>query len=113
MDGEVIPLVEEKREELARLCVRFDVRRLELFGSATTGAFDPERSDLDFLVTFEDLPEGTYADHYFGLLEALEDLFDRHVDLVMPSAIENPYFRAEIEASRRSTLYPMSGAARD
>jgi uncharacterized protein len=100
----MIPLIEEKREEIEGLCARCGVRRLELFGSAAGDDFDPERSDLDFLVEFQDLPLDRYADSYFGLLFALEDLFGRPVDLVMASAIRNPYFLAEIEESR-TVLY--------
>ena len=51
----MISLIENKRTVLTDLCRRFGVRRLELFGSAATDAFDPSRSDLDFLVEF--LPE--------------------------------------------------------
>jgi predicted nucleotidyltransferase len=36
----MIPLIEEKREELKQLCARYRVRRLELFGSAARGEFD-------------------------------------------------------------------------
>jgi len=43
---------------------------------------------------------GAYADSYFGLLEALEQLFNRPVDLVVASAIKNPYFRESIERTR-------------
>lgn len=100
----MIALIEEKRDEIERLCAHYGVRRLELFGSAAGGDFEPERSDLDFLVEFQDLPLDRYADSYFGLLFALEDLFGRHVDLVMTSAIRNPYFLEEIEESR-TVLY--------
>ncbi len=89
-----------KREELAELCRRHRVRRLALFGSAVGEDFDPERSDLDFLVEFEPLPPGSYADTYFGLLEALQQLFGRPVDLVDDSAIKNPYFRESVERSQ-------------
>src|SRR4051794_3711907 len=60
------------------LCRQYHVRRLELFGSAATGRFRPNESDIDLLVVFEELPPGTYANSYFGLLHALEDLFGRH-----------------------------------
>ncbi len=96
----MIPLIEEKREEIGRLCARYGVRRLELFGSAAAGDFDRDRSDLDLLVEFQDLPLDRYADSYFGLPFALEDLFGRHVDQVMTSAIRNPYFLEGIEESR-------------
>jgi len=96
----MIGLVESKRAELARLCERFSVRRLELYGSAARGGFDETHSDLDFLVEFGEVPAGHRADCYFGLLEALETLFRRHVDLTETGAIENPYFLASIEATR-------------
>ena len=66
--------------------------RLEVFGSAAASRFDPATSDLDFLITLEDLRPGQYADNYFGLLEALEELFQRPVDVVVSSAITNPIF---------------------
>ena len=93
-------LVEEKRDEIERLCRRHGVRRIELFGSATGPDFDPAHSDLDFLVTFQELEFNQYADAYFGLLEDLQTLFQRPVDLVVASAIQNPYFLESVESSR-------------
>ena len=98
------PAVQQKLSALRRLCTRYGVRRLELFGSAATGGFDPNRSDLDFLVEFLPLESGRYADAYFGLKEELEALFARDVDLVMDSAIVNPYFREELDRTR-TALY--------
>ena len=94
------PELARHREELERLCRQFHVRRLELFGSAATGTYRPGESDFDFLVEFEPLPFGAYADAYFGLLEALEDLFGRPIDLVMASAITNPYFRQSVNETK-------------
>jgi predicted nucleotidyltransferase len=93
-------LIEEKRRELELICRNRKVQQIELFGSATGPAFDPASSDLDFLVTFDDLPVGSCADAYFGLLEDLQRLFQRPVDLVVASAIRNPYFRAAVESTR-------------
>ena len=92
-------LLQSHRTELDTLCRRFHVRRLDAFGSAASGHMH-EGSDLDFLVEFEPLPQGRYADAYFGLLEALQTLFHRSVDLVVASAIRNPYFRQSVEASK-------------
>lgn len=86
--------------KLGEVCRSFHVRRLEMFGSALGEEFDPERSDLDFLVEFAPLPAGVYSDNYFGLLNALEGLFQRRVDLVVGSAIRNPYFREGIERNK-------------
>jgi predicted nucleotidyltransferase len=89
-----------KREQIAELCRRYQVRRLALFGSAVREDFDPARSDLDFLVEFEPPPPGTYARTYFGLLAALQEVFGRPVDLAIESAIKNPYFRQSVEENQ-------------
>jgi predicted nucleotidyltransferase len=96
----VNPIVEMHRDELEALCRRFGVRRLELFGSAAGDGFDSETSDLDFLVEFDPANAEGRADRYFGLLEALEGLFGRPVDVVELEAIRNPYFLKAIEPSR-------------
>lgn len=96
--------VEDKREELNQLCERFKIRRLELFGSAADGTFDPETSDLDFLVEFLPLNPGEHFDAYFGLLEALQELFQRRIDLVETGAMRNPYFIRRVNESR-TTIY--------
>jgi predicted nucleotidyltransferase len=81
---------------------RHGVHRLELFGSATS---DQEAIDaLDFLVEFEALDPDTYGGAYFGLLENLKRLFGRPVDLVMTSAVTNPYFLEGI-ARDRTVVY--------
>jgi len=97
----MVSLIEKNRHALKELCVKFRVRRLEVFGSASTGRnFDAEKSDLDFLVEFLTLQPGEYADAYFGLLDALETLFRRHIDLVMPRAVKNRYFIESIDKNR-------------
>ena len=75
--------------------------RLEVFGSAADGTFDPDRSDLDFLVEYLSLAHGMHYEAYFGLLESLETLFDRRVDLVDVSCLRNPYFIDAVNESRR------------
>ena len=76
------------------------MKRLEVFGSAATDRFDAARSDVDFLVEFESLTPVEHADAYFGLLEALQGLFGRPVDLVTPRAIRNKYFLRAINRER-------------
>lgn len=93
-------LIDQEREQLAELCRRFHVQRLELFGSAADGTFDPETSDFDFLVEFLPLEPNEHYDAYFGLLESLEELFRRHVDLVETGAMRNPYFIRRVNESR-------------
>ena len=97
----MIDVIALRREELRALCQRFHVRRLDLFGSAARGDFDPEHSDIDFLVEFERDTVLHPFDTYFGLKEGLEALFGRPVDLVEPGALRNPYLKASIEGSRK------------
>ena len=97
----MIRLVEEHRKNIINLCIKYQVRYLALFGSAMAEPyFDSETSDLDFLVEFQPLEKGQYADTYFGLLEALEELFQRPVDLLMVRAIKNRYFIEAIKQTR-------------
>ena len=94
------PSIARYRDELEELCRRYNVRRLELFGSAVSGEFDVDTSDLDFLVTFEELEPRIYADAYLGFYEGLTALFKRRIDLVSASAITNPYFLESVQRSR-------------
>lgn len=100
----MIPEIQQHRQQIAALCREYGVLRLELFGSAAAGGYRPDSSDLDFLVEFDSQSSSGYADRYFGLLESLQDLFGRPVDLVVGSAIKNPYFRQSVD-SDKALLY--------
>jgi uncharacterized protein len=60
------------------------------------------RSDLDFLVVFDDFVGRERFDAFFGLWEELENLFGRPVDLVEPEGLRNPYFIQTVNQTRRS-----------
>ena len=94
------PLIANNTRDIAKLCERFRVARLELFGSAATDQFQEETSDVDFLVQFGSDSSSNWDD-YFGLKFAFEELFHRSVDLVEESAVENPYFWRSIERTRQ------------
>jgi uncharacterized protein len=83
----MIAEIASHREELAQLCRRFGVRRLDVFGSAARDAdFDTATSDIDFLVEF-----GAQDDdlaHFLDFKQALEALLARRVDLIDRKAIE-------------------------
>jgi predicted nucleotidyltransferase len=106
----MVAIIEDKRTALVELCRRYRVDRLYVFGSAVSGRFDTQHSDLDFLVVFADRePTGEYADRYLGLAEDLEQLFGRPVDLVTEQSIRNPYFRHEVESTRQLIYERSSG----
>ncbi len=100
----MIAEIEKHRDELEELCRRYGVRRLELFGSAATENYRPDASDIDLLVEFEAEARPGYADRYFGLLESLEQLFGVPVDLVVATAIRNPYL-LEVVTRTKAPLY--------
>lgn len=96
-------IITDNLHAIQAICEEFGVARLELFGSAARDDFDPEKSDIDFIVEFIDHGAGI-SDRYFGLTHALEDLLGRLVDIGFARTLKNPYFIAEIEADR-TVLY--------
>lgn len=96
----MVPRITGNQATLEELCHSCKVWCLELFASAARGQDRPGESDLDFLVEFEPLPPGRYADAYFELLEGLQQIFERRVDLVVASAIRNPYFRESVDRTK-------------
>jgi predicted nucleotidyltransferase len=100
----MIDLITQKQDKIAEHCRRLNVRRLDVFGSAARGNdFDPEKSDVDFLVEFgehDEHDEHGMARCYLELEKSLKALFDRKVDLVTVRSFRNPYFRASIEESK-------------
>ena len=103
----MIDLITQKREKIAEHCRRLNVRRLDIFGSAAMGTFNPETSDLDFLVEFTDSDRPGILKRYLDLAESLEALFDRKVDLVTVAAShKKPRFRANVEASKELVYAP-------
>jgi predicted nucleotidyltransferase len=100
----MLDLIEQHREEINVLCRKHDVRRLELFGSAANGKFDPTKSDLDFFVEFLSYDTPTIADQWFGLQEDLEELLQYRIDLTSLRTAKNPYF-LEVANKAKVTLY--------
>ncbi|MEN6517311.1 MAG: nucleotidyltransferase domain-containing protein [Methanospirillum sp.] len=98
VDPAILP--EGIRKRLVALCRQYGVRDLALFGSAANGGFDPGTSDVDFLVSFEPMPPAEHMRSYFGLLEGLEALFGRTVDLVEHASIRNPFVLGSILESK-------------
>jgi len=95
----MIDLVANKREEIAALCRQYNIQRLDLFESATTGQFDPATSDLDFVVDLGDYDDIVHR-RYLNLIAGLEDLLGYAVHMTTSPSIKNPYFREAFEEQR-------------
>ncbi len=100
----MIPIIEGHRAQIESLCRQFGVKRLELFGSAARGDFDPTRSDVDFFYEFERGGDAGIADRYFGFQEEMEKLLGVKVDLVSARDAANPYF-LQVANRHRITVY--------
>lgn len=85
-------------EAIRNACKQYGVERLRVFGSVLTDRFDPQRSDVDFLVTFQPGRENLFHD-YFDLKFELERIVGHDVDLVMERSVKNPFFRTSAMAT--------------
>ena len=100
----MVAAIEKHLHAIHALCVSSGVRKLELFGSATTDRFDPLKSDYDFFVEFHELGWIGSFRRYMNLKLGLEDLLGREVDLIETKAVENPYFM-EVANRNREEVY--------
>jgi predicted nucleotidyltransferase len=96
-------IIQENSDAIQELCHKHHVKSLVVFGSVLTEQFNPE-SDVDFLVEFEGMDLASYADNYFNLKEALENLLSRSIDLLEKQAVQNPYLMQSIEQNQ-SLIY--------
>ena len=98
------PVVRDKSAELAALCRRFGVSRLDVFGSAArVSDFDAARSDIDLLVEFDRADLTRFLD----FRDALQALLTRPVDLVDRQAImqSRNYIRRRRILAGAETVY--------
>lgn len=94
-------LINNNIQKLFDLCRKYKVRKLYAFGSILTPRFN-DQSDVDILVDFNsEIDHNNYADNFFDLYHALKDLFGRDVDLVDETAVRNPYFKEELEETKK------------
>jgi predicted nucleotidyltransferase len=93
-------LIEQNIKKLQKLCNKHSVNKLYIFGSVNTNQFN-EKSDIDFLVTFNFIDLEQYADNYFNFKFSLEKLFKRKIDLLEEKAIKNPYLKKSIDNSKK------------
>ncbi|MGC4106290.1 MAG: nucleotidyltransferase domain-containing protein [Thermomicrobiales bacterium] len=98
-------IIREHLDAIVALARAYEVERLEVFGSVMTDRFDPDRSDIDFLVTYpEDYEYGPFLARFQYLERDLGEAVERDVDLVMNSPSLRERFRRSI-ASTRQVLY--------
>jgi len=95
--------LDKYKNEIDKLCFQNKVKTLYVFGSVLTSQFTT-KSDIDLVVDIDSIDPFDYADSYFNLKFALQDLFKRNIDLLESKAIKNQYIRENIEQSK-SLIY--------
>jgi len=90
-----------KMDAIRQACKHFNVVRLDIFGSALREDFEPDRSDIDFLVDFGAMPPFDKPDAYFGLLNELRSILGTEVDLVMVGALKNRFIRDDVNRTKQ------------
>lgn len=95
----MIAVVTDNLEAIRALCRKYEVRSLDLFGSAATGAFKSESSDIDFVVDLGEYTPGTDF-RYLDLIEELELLLSVPVQMTTVPSFKHDYFRTDIPAER-------------
>jgi len=83
MPMKIEELLKSKRQEILAIAASHGAHNLRVFGSVARGEAGPE-SDLDILVEME--PGKSLMDHV-ALMQDLEDLLQRNVDVVSERAL--------------------------
>lgn len=86
-------------DQIKKICDSNGIASLFAFGSVTRDEFKPE-SDIDLLVDIDEKDPIIYSNNYFNLKFQLEELFERHIDLLEEKSIKNPYLKNEIEKTK-------------
>ena len=90
-------------DEITTICERLSIKRLEVFGSSLRDDFDESISDIDFFYEFEGTDN--LFERFMSLKRDLEKLFERRVDLLKETQIQNPFIKEQIANAPRKILY--------
>jgi predicted nucleotidyltransferase len=94
------PIIQSQLPAVEKLFKSHKVKNAYAFGSAVGNKFN-EKSDIDFLINFEDDLEPLEAGKiWWQLHDNLRDLFNREVDLLIENSLKNPYFIEEINEKK-------------
>ena len=93
-------IVTDRIDEIKRLCDIYNIKSMYAFGSVCTDKFN-DNSDIDLLISFDNLSIDQYTDNYFELHYKLQDLFGRKIDLLTEKSLSNPYFIKGLEQTKQ------------
>ena len=94
-------IIENNIGALKEICKTYNVRRLYIFGSASTGTFDEMQSDIDLIVELDKMDPIQKGKTLIELWDKFESLFNRKVDLLSSTNVRNPYLQKGIDSTRK------------
>jgi uncharacterized protein len=87
------------QEKIKDFCRRWKISEFSLFGSVLREDYGPE-SDIDVLISFEpEIPWSLFD--WMDMIEELQEILGRKVDLVEKSGLRNPFRRQSILSTRQ------------
>lgn len=92
--------ISSKLKEFHSLCKNHNVRYLYAFGSSVCNEFNAEQSDIDLLVDIDLTDPIERGEKLISLWDQLESFFQRKVDLLTESSIQNPYLKKSINKTK-------------
>ena len=94
-------LITDNLEQIYALCRKYGVKTLCVFGSILTPRFN-EQSDVDFSATFYPEEDPLVAgEKRIQFYINLSELMGRRIDLVDEDYIKNPYFKEELDETKK------------
>ncbi|RAI95198.1 nucleotidyltransferase family protein [Algoriphagus yeomjeoni] len=93
-------IIQTNIDKIIQLCVSHKVKKLYAFGSVVSNSLN-KKSDIDLLVSFQNIDLFNYFDNYLDLKNKLENLLNRKVDLVEEQTLKNPVLIRSIDRSKQ------------
>jgi predicted nucleotidyltransferase len=94
------PIIDNHRGQIAAVCRKHGVLRLEVFGSVLRSDYDEASSDVDVVVEFDAQAPGSALRRYFDLKAGLEAVLNRPVDIIVLDAMDDTRLKRIIERTK-------------
>jgi uncharacterized protein len=94
-------IIQDNIDSIVKICQKYNVSRLYVFGSVLTDKFSEESSDLDFQVELYPMNVLERGEKLIQFWDELEILYQRKIDLITDQPLRNPYFRKQLERTKQ------------
>ncbi len=93
-------LLKENIGKIMEYCKTYKVKELYAVGSVLTERFN-ENSDIDLLISFNNISIDEYTDNYFILHDLFENRFNRKIYLITENSLNNPFLIKSIDENKQ------------